>query len=333
MASGNAWPFFLFLLDRLEVGSESEPEKSYRSSWAIGILLFCICRIASSHWSSVSLASSSVIFELACTNFSFSFWQWSCSAEALFSTILTLSVRLLWQLLYYLTFLSDSEDASSSIWQTMFGHAIQKAFSTSLGGISTVSAFDTSMTCEAYTSHMSHPSWCVVVMKWGILWMSQVLDLSPASKIFTSPCSGTSFHLYPSLDPFLSNNNCSLIFLYLGILCSWFVKTPDDYYLITLCWISSVVWHMLSEHISRYVTVCDLSINACSCHDKFWGTLAPCSSRYISRASRSLQELNSSHVTSPTIHLTCNSKSLLVHFVTTWYEFTLSGSLKLKLFD
>ena len=36
----------------------------------------------------------------------------------------------------------------------MFGHAIQKAFSTSLGGISTVSAFDTSTTCEAYALHI-----------------------------------------------------------------------------------------------------------------------------------------------------------------------------------
>ena len=54
------------------------------------------------------------------------------------------SVRLLWQLLYHLTFLSDSEDASSSIWQMMFGHVIQKAFSTSLDGISTVDTFEAS---------------------------------------------------------------------------------------------------------------------------------------------------------------------------------------------
>ena len=111
--------------------------------------------------------------------------------EALFSASLTSSVRLSWQLLYHLTFLSDSEDTSSSIWQMMFGHAIQKAFSTSLDGISTIDTFEASTTCEAYTLHISHPSQCVVVMNWGIPWMSQVLDFSLALNIFATPCSGT----------------------------------------------------------------------------------------------------------------------------------------------
>ena len=145
----------------------------------------------SSCCSSVGLASSSVIFELACANFSSAFWRQSHSMEALFSTILTLLVRLSWRSLYHLTFLSDSEDTSSSIWQTMFGHAIQKAFSTSLDGISTIDTFEASTTCEAYTLHISHPSQCVVVMNWGIPWMSQVLHFSPALNIFTAPCSGT----------------------------------------------------------------------------------------------------------------------------------------------
>ena len=170
MAGRNAWPFFLFWLDQPEVGSESEPEKSYRWPQTNGILLSCICRIVSSSWSSASLASSSAILELAGANFSSAFWGWSRSAEAVFSTILTLSVKLSWQLLYHLTFLSNSEDASSFIWWTMFGHAIQKAFSTSLDSISTVDAFNTSMTCKAYALHMSHPSWCVVVINWGIPW-------------------------------------------------------------------------------------------------------------------------------------------------------------------
>ena len=69
--------FFLFQLDQPEVGSESEPKKSYRSSRAIGFLLSCICRAVSSCWSSASLAVSSVILELACTNFSSAFWWWS----------------------------------------------------------------------------------------------------------------------------------------------------------------------------------------------------------------------------------------------------------------
>ena len=177
MAGGNAWPFFLFWLNQPEVGSESEPKNLYGSSRAISVHLSCICRTVSSCWSSASLDSSSVILELACTNFLSAFWQQSHSMEALFSAILTLSVRLLWQLLNHSTFLSDSEDASSSIWQTMFGHAIQKAFLTSLDSISTVDTFEASTTCEAYVLHISHPSQCVVVMNWGIPWMSQVLDL------------------------------------------------------------------------------------------------------------------------------------------------------------
>ena len=47
--------------------------------------------------------------------------------------------------------------------------------------------------------------------------------------------------------------------VHLSVLWWWFVKTPDGFYLITLCWISSVVWHMLSQHISGHVTVCDPS--------------------------------------------------------------------------
>ena len=159
MASRNAWPFFLFQLDQPEVGSESEPEKLYGSPQAIGILSSCVCRTVSSCWSSASLASSSVILELACANFLSAFQQWSHSAEALFSAILMSLVRLLWQSLYHSTFLSDTENALSSIWQTMFGHAIWKAFSTSLGGISTISTFDASMTCKVYASHISHPLW------------------------------------------------------------------------------------------------------------------------------------------------------------------------------
>ena len=191
MAGRNAWPFFLFWLDQPEVGSESEPENPYGSSRAISSCLSYICRTVSSCWSSVSLASSSIILELACANFLSAFWQQSHSTEALFSTILTSLVRLSCWSLYHSTFLSDSEDASSSMWQTVFSHAIQKAFLTSLDGISTVNASEAFTTCAAYTSHISHPSRCVVVINWGILWMSQVLDFSPALKIFTAPCSGT----------------------------------------------------------------------------------------------------------------------------------------------
>ena len=103
MAGRNAWPFFLFQLDWPEVGSELEPEKSYGSPWMIGICLTCVCRTLSSCWSSVSLASSSAILELACTNFSSVFWQWSHSMEALFSAILMSWVRLSWRSLYHST--------------------------------------------------------------------------------------------------------------------------------------------------------------------------------------------------------------------------------------
>ena len=70
------------------------------------------------------------------------------------------------------------------MWQMMFSHAIQKAFSTSLDGISTVGALDASTPCEVYALHILHPLRCVVVINWGNPWMSHVLDFSPASKIF-----------------------------------------------------------------------------------------------------------------------------------------------------
>ena len=214
MAGGNGWPFFLFWLNQPEVGSVSEPKKPYGSSQAIGILLSCICRTVSSCCSSASLASSSVIFELACANFSSAFQWQSHSTEALFSAILTLLVRLLWQSLYHSTFLSDSEDALSSIWRTMFGHVIRKAFSTSHDGISTAGAFDASTTCDAYALEISHPSWCVVVINWGIPWMSQVLDFSLALNIFAAPCSSTLILLI-SISGFLffKQQSCLLAFL------------------------------------------------------------------------------------------------------------------------
>ena len=191
MDEGKAWPFFHFWLDQLEVGSESEPENSYRSSQTIGVHLSCICRTVSFFWRPASLASSSSICKLACTNFLSAFQWWSLSAEALFSAILTSLVRLSWQSLYHSTFLSNSEDASSSMWQTMFSHAIWKAFSTSLDGISTVGTLDASTTCKAYALHILHPSQCVVVINWGNPWMSHILDCSPASKIFAAPLSST----------------------------------------------------------------------------------------------------------------------------------------------
>ena len=107
----------------------------------------------------------------------------------------------------------------------MFSHAIQKAFSTSLDGISTVDASEAFTMCNAYASHVSHPSQCVVVMNWDIPWMSQVLDFSPASKILAAPCSGTLICLYPFLDSFfkatellvgffLSTPRCTIVVVY-----------------------------------------------------------------------------------------------------------------------
>ena len=45
------------------------------------------------------------------------------------------------------------------------------------------------------------------------------------------------FHLYPFLDPFFKQQlvACWFFKVHLGVLWLWFVKTPDDYYLITLC--------------------------------------------------------------------------------------------------
>ena len=267
MASGNAWPFFLFWLEQLEVGSESEPKNPYGLSWTIGVPLSCIHRAVSSCWSSASLVSSSVIFELACANFSSAFRQQSHSAEALFSAILTSSVKLSWQSLYHSTFLSDSEDASSSRWWTTFGHAIRKAFSTSLDGISTVDDSDALTMCTAYALHVSHPSRCIVMINWGIPWMSQVLDLSPTSNIFTAPCSGTLVSLV-SISGFIFKATIVACWLFCSTpRCTEMVvhENPYDYYLTTSCWISSVVWQMLSQHISGYVTVCDPSFIGLVC--------------------------------------------------------------------
>ena len=73
MDGGNTSLFFLFQLDLPEVGSDSESEKSYGSPQLIGVLLSCFCRIMSSFWRLMSLASSASIFELACANLSSAF--------------------------------------------------------------------------------------------------------------------------------------------------------------------------------------------------------------------------------------------------------------------
>ena len=70
---GTAWLFFLLQLDLPEVGSDSESEKSYGLPQSIGVCLSCFCRTASSIKKLMSLASSPVILELACTNFSSAF--------------------------------------------------------------------------------------------------------------------------------------------------------------------------------------------------------------------------------------------------------------------
>ena len=114
--------------------------------------------------------------------------------------------------------------------------------------------------CTCCTSHTFHDvsSWwigasCRCPRFWTLvqLWKVLLLLIVPRS-----------FRLYPSLDSFFKQQCCFFGFfrVHLGVLWWWFVKTPDDYYLITLCWISSVVWHMLSQHISGRVTVCDPSI-------------------------------------------------------------------------
>ena len=53
--------------------SDSESEKLNKLPQSIGVLLSCFCRRVSSFWRPMSLASSSVILKLACTNFSSAF--------------------------------------------------------------------------------------------------------------------------------------------------------------------------------------------------------------------------------------------------------------------
>ena len=225
MASRKTWPFFLFQLDQPEVGSESEPENLYGSSWATSIHLSCICRTVGSCWSSTSLASSLVILELACTYFSSAFQQRSRSMEALFSTILTSLVRLLWWSLYHLTFLSDTKDASSSIWRTMFGHTIQKAFSTSLDSISTVDASEALL-------HVTHMHRMSRILHNVLLWWigashgcPRFWTLVQLRRFSLHLVAALSFRSYPFLDSFLKQQSCLLGFLeYTWLYCgggSW----------------------------------------------------------------------------------------------------------------
>ena len=118
----------------------------------------------------------------------------------------------------------------------MFSQAVWKAFLTSLGGISTVGAFDPYMICKAYASYVSHPSWCVVVMKWGISWMFQVLDWSPALKNFTTPFSGT---------------HISLISIAGSIFKQWLVAFFVFYstHLCAVVMIHKNPWWLLSNHL------------------------------------------------------------------------------------
>ena len=60
-----------------------------------------------------------------------------------------------------------------------------------------------------------------------------------------------SFCLYPSLDSFFKAIELLVGFfrVHLSVLWWWFMKTPDDYYLITSCWISSVVTYAVTAYI------------------------------------------------------------------------------------
>ena len=84
---------------------------------------------------------------------------------------------------------------------------------------------------------------------------------SPALNIFAAPCSGT-LVLLVSISGFIFKATIVACWFFCSTpMCTEMVvrENPYDYYLITSCWISSVVWHMLSQHISGYVMVCDLS--------------------------------------------------------------------------
>ena len=109
------------------------------------------------------------------------------------------------------------------------------------------------MMCEAYTSHVSHPSQCVIVINWGIPWMSQVWTLVQLRRFWPLLVVAHSFHLYLFLDSFFTATELLVGFfrVHLGVLWWWFVKSPDDYYLITLCLLKP--W--LSPTISIFVSV------------------------------------------------------------------------------
>ena len=126
-------------------------------------------------------------------------------------------------------------------------------------------------------------------------------------------------------EPLSSWKDLEALDVYLEL---WGAKAPRD---LSRCeqaqWMTGhTPWHTRIYAVTAYTWACQsiwpVIYWACSHCNKSWGALAPHSSRYASRASRSLQELRSSHVMSPNIHLTCNSKSLLVHL---WANISLTS--------
>ena len=98
-----------------------------------------------------------------------------------------------------------------------------------------IGALDASTTCKSYASHVLHPSWCIVVMKWGIPWMSQVLDWSPALRFSLLLSVALAFCLYPLLDSFWAMVNCFFVFY-----------STCSYAVIMVC---ENPWWLLSNHL------------------------------------------------------------------------------------
>ena len=69
------------------------------------------------------------------------------------------------------------------------------------------------------------------------------------------------------------------------------------------------IWNSAEPNRITWISCDQLS---CTHHSKSQGCVTPLSTRYVFKASNFLQDSIGSHVTSPNVHLTCNSK-LLVH--------------------
>ena len=196
---------------------------------------------------------------------------------------------------------------SSSLHATTRGHAVQNASSIWCNNISAIGFSDAATACSAYCLQREHLSLWVIVMNPGM----------------PSICHNDSCHHF--LNTFEAHFNLEgLSFSWMSIsghqsngsvVCSHLMEVvwikPQWYLFKHLCsYKYCTIWNSAEPNKIMWISHDQLSCMHCS---KSWGCVTPLSSIYVSKVSNFLQESIGSHVMSPDVHLTCNSKLLLVH--------------------